>query len=95
MEYWPLFQQIQYLFYIKIYLYCINLKLTMKHIRYINKKTVVFSPQAKYTDSTTATGRRILVPTFVGRGSLRDQRGGTPKAVNLSSLIGTATSSLK
>jgi hypothetical protein len=27
--------------------------------------------------------RRILVPTFVDRGALRDQRGGTPTAVNL------------
>jgi hypothetical protein len=34
----------------------------------------------------TATGRRILVPTFVDRGVSRSQRGGTTKAVNLSFL---------
>jgi hypothetical protein len=40
-------------------------------------------PQANYTEWTTATGRRILVPTFVDRVVSRGQRGGTPTAVNL------------
>jgi hypothetical protein len=31
-----------------------------------------------------ATGRRILVPTFVDRGVSRGQRSGTPTAINLS-----------
>jgi hypothetical protein len=44
---------------------------------------VTFSPQAAYTDLSTATGRRILVPTFVDREVSRGQRGGTPTAVNL------------
>jgi hypothetical protein len=47
---------------------------------------VAFSPQVKYTDCATATGRRILVPTFVDRGVSRGQRDGTPKAVNLTFL---------
>jgi hypothetical protein len=37
-------------------------------------------------DWTTATGRRILVPTFADRGVSRDQRGGKTTAVNLSFL---------
>jgi hypothetical protein len=52
----------------------------------IFRPTVAFSPQANYTDWATATGRRILVPTFVDRMVSRGQRGGTPTAVNLSSL---------
>jgi hypothetical protein len=32
---------------------------------------------------TTATGRRILVPTFVDRGMSRGQRGGSPTVVYL------------
>jgi hypothetical protein len=47
---------------------------------------VALSPQTNYTDCSTATGRRISVPTFVDRGVLRGQRGGTPTAVNLSFL---------
>jgi hypothetical protein len=43
---------------------------------------MAFSPQANYTDWVTATGRRILVPTFVYRGVSRGQRGGTPTAIN-------------
>jgi hypothetical protein len=47
---------------------------------------MAFSPQANYTDWVTATGWQILVPTFVDRGVLHGQRGGTPMAVNLSFL---------
>jgi hypothetical protein len=43
-----------------------------------------FSPQAIYTDWTTETGRRNLVPTFVNRGMSRGQSGGSHTAVNLS-----------
>jgi hypothetical protein len=43
-------------------------------------------PQANYTDWSTATGRRILVPTFMDRGVSRSQRDGTPTDVNLSFL---------
>jgi hypothetical protein len=45
--------------------------------------TVAFSPQANYTDWSTATGRRVLVPTFADRGVSYDQRGGSPTAVKL------------
>jgi hypothetical protein len=45
---------------------------------------MAFSLQANYTDWATATGRTILVPTFVDRGVSLGQRGGTPTAVNLS-----------
>jgi hypothetical protein len=47
---------------------------------------MAFSPQANSADWATATGRRILVSTFVDRGVSRGQRGGTPTAVNLSFL---------
>jgi hypothetical protein len=50
------------------------------------KTSVTFSPQANYTDWATATGSRILVPTFVDRGMSRGQRGGTSTAVNLTFL---------
>jgi hypothetical protein len=50
------------------------------------KKSVTFSPQANYIDWSTATGRRILVPTFADRGVSRGQRGGIFTAVNLSLL---------
>jgi hypothetical protein len=40
--------------------------------------SVALSPQANYTDWSTATCRRNLVPTFVDRWVLRDQRGGSP-----------------
>jgi hypothetical protein len=53
---------------------------------FVNKNSVAFSPQAKYTNWATATGRRILVQTFVDRGISRGQRGGTSTAVNQSSL---------
>jgi hypothetical protein len=48
--------------------------------------SVAFSPQANYTDCSTATGRRNLVPTFVDRGMSRGQSGESPKVVNLSFL---------
>jgi hypothetical protein len=44
---------------------------------------VMFIPQANYSDWATAIGRRILVLTFMDRGLLRAQRGGSPTAVNL------------
>jgi hypothetical protein len=50
-----------------------------------NKQTnsVVFSPQANYSDCATYTFRRNLVPTFVDIGVSRGQRGGSPTTVNL------------
>jgi hypothetical protein len=57
------------------------LEISCKHTN-----SVAFSSQANYTDRATATGLRILMPTFVYRGVLRGQRGGTPTAVNLSFL---------
>jgi hypothetical protein len=48
--------------------------------------SVALSPQANYTDWATATYRRNLVSTFVDRGMLRGQRGGSPTVVNLSFL---------
>jgi hypothetical protein len=48
--------------------------------------SVALSSRANYTDWATATCRRNLVPTFVGRGVSRGQRGGSPTAVNLSFL---------
>jgi hypothetical protein len=45
---------------------------------------MAFSTQANYTDSSTDTNRRILVPVFADRVVSRGQRGGTPTAVNLS-----------
>jgi hypothetical protein len=48
--------------------------------------SVTLSPQANFTDWSTATCRRNLVPTFVDRGVSRGQRGGTPTVVNLSFL---------
>jgi hypothetical protein len=44
------------------------------------------SPQANYTDRSTATCRRNLVPTFVDRGVSRGQRGGSRTVVNLNFL---------
>jgi hypothetical protein len=48
--------------------------------------SLAFIPQANYTDCATATGRRILVPTFADRGMSRGQRGGTLTAINLTFL---------
>jgi hypothetical protein len=55
---------------------------------YLTNKTnsVALSLRANYTDWATATCRRNLVPTFVGRGVSRGQRGGSPTVVNLSFL---------
>jgi hypothetical protein len=53
---------------------------------YTHTNSVAFSPQANYTDWSTATGRWILVPTFVDRGVSCGQHGRTPTAINLSFL---------
>jgi hypothetical protein len=47
---------------------------------------MALSLQTNYTNWATATCRRNLVPTFVDRGVLRGQRGGSLKVVNLSFL---------
>jgi hypothetical protein len=47
---------------------------------------MALSPRANYTDSSTATCRRNLVPAFVDRGVSRGQRGGSPTVGNLSFL---------
>jgi hypothetical protein len=51
-----------------------------------NKQTnsVALSPQANYTDRTTATCWRNVVSTFADRGVSCFQRGGSPTVVNLS-----------
>jgi hypothetical protein len=59
--------------YIYIYIYI-----------YINSS--VLNPQVNYTDWSTATCWRNLVPTFADRGVSRGQRGGSPTVVNLSVL---------
>jgi hypothetical protein len=61
---------------------------TAHHSQYNIKKqnSVAFSPKESYTDWATATGRWILVPTFVECGISRGQRGRTPTAVNLNFL---------
>jgi hypothetical protein len=46
--------------------------------------SVALSPQANYTDWSTATCWRNLEPTFVDRGVSRGQRGGSPTVVKLS-----------
>jgi hypothetical protein len=51
-----------------------------------SRNSVACSPQPNYTDWATATGWRILVPTFADRGVSRGQRGGNPTAINLSFL---------
>jgi hypothetical protein len=48
--------------------------------------SVAFSPQANYTDWTTATWRRNLVQTFVDRELSRGQGSRSPTVVNLSFL---------
>jgi hypothetical protein len=50
------------------------------------RNSVALGLQTNYIDWADATGRRILVPTFVDRGVSRGQRGGNSKAVNLSFL---------
>jgi hypothetical protein len=52
----------------------------------IGMNSLVFNPQANYTEGSTATGWRILVPTVVDSGVSRVQRGGSPTTVNLSFL---------
>jgi hypothetical protein len=56
---------------------------------------MALSPQANYTDWTTATCRWNLVPTFVDRGVLRGQRGRSPTVINLSFLDRSRYFSLK
>jgi hypothetical protein len=48
--------------------------------------SVAYSRQVNYTDRSTATCWRNLVPTFVDRGVSRGQRGRSPTVVNLSFL---------
>jgi hypothetical protein len=48
--------------------------------------SVALSPQVNYTDWSTATCRRNLVPTFVDRGVSRSRCGGSLTVVNLSFL---------
>jgi hypothetical protein len=55
-------------------------------VRVVQNKTkqtnsVALSPRANYTDWSTATCRRNLVPTFVDRVVSRGQRGGSPRVV--------------
>jgi hypothetical protein len=45
--------------------------------------SMALSLRANYTDWTTATCRRNLVPTFVDIGVSHGQRGGSPTVVNL------------
>jgi hypothetical protein len=66
----------------------------MKRVTY-KTNSVALSPQANYTDLSTATCRRNLMPTFVERGVSRGQRGGSPTAVNLSFLDRSRFSSSK
>jgi hypothetical protein len=65
-----------------------NTRFPKLHLHFGPKKTnsVALIPQAKYTDWTTATCRRNLVPTFADRGASRGQRGGSRTVVNLSVL---------
>jgi hypothetical protein len=58
-----------------------NIVITLKQTN-----SVAFSPRVNYTDWSTATCRRNLVPTLVGRGMSRGQRGGSLTVVNLSFL---------
>jgi hypothetical protein len=48
---------------------------------------MALSPKANYTDWSTATCRRNLVPTFLDRGVSHGQRGGSPTVINLSFLV--------
>jgi hypothetical protein len=57
--------------------------------------SVALSPQANYTDGSTATCRRSLVPTFADRRLSRGQRGGSHTVVNLSFLHRTEGSHTK
>jgi hypothetical protein len=66
------------------------MKSSLNHIQILKTEQttnpVAPTPQANYTDWSTATFRRNLVPTFVDRGVSRGQRGGDPAVVNLSFL---------
>jgi hypothetical protein len=53
---------------------------------YNQTNSMALSPRTNYTDWSTATCRRNLVPTFVDRGVSRVQGGGSPTVVNLSCL---------
>jgi hypothetical protein len=65
-----------------------GLGITQPRTEKTNKQTnsVALSPRANYADWAAATCRRNLVPTFVDRGVLRGQGGGSPTVVNLSFL---------
>jgi hypothetical protein len=68
-----------------------NAKRTFLHTFSTNQvlkqtNSVAFSPQANYTNWSTATCWRNLVPTFADRGVSRGQRDGSPTVVNLSFL---------
>jgi hypothetical protein len=62
------------------------MKYWARYLKQKNSNSVALSPQANYTDWTTATWRN-LVPNFVERGVSRGQRGGSPTVVNLSFLV--------
>jgi hypothetical protein len=61
-------------------------KLLCRYVEQKQTNSVALSPRANYTDRSTATCRRNLVPTFVDRGVSRGQGGGSPTVVNLSFL---------
>jgi hypothetical protein len=69
----------------------VNLRCLYACVYRKNKQTnsVALSPQWKFTDLSTATCQRNLVPTFVDRGVSRGQRGGSPTAVNFSFVDGS------
>jgi hypothetical protein len=64
----------------------ISLAVFLYQTEHKQTNSVALSPRANYTDWSTATCRRNLVPTFVDRGVSRGQRGGSPTVVNLSFL---------
>jgi hypothetical protein len=63
-----------------------TIRLAVQIYKQTKTNSMAFGPQVNHTDSGTATGRRILVPTFVDRGVSCGQRAGTPTAVSLSFL---------
>jgi hypothetical protein len=63
-----------------------HLERTTRRCAYKKQTPWPLSLHANYTDWSTATCRRNLVPTFVDRGMSRGQRGGSPTVVNLSFL---------
>jgi hypothetical protein len=56
---------------------------TSSYIEYSKTNSVTINPQANYTDWSTATCRRNLMPTFVDRGMSRGQRDWSPTVINL------------